>query len=119
MLGEIKYRKSQAFALYPYAVAGMRTIADRGRLTGRYAKVLLEKTERQALQFGNDEFYKSIGAVAVSGGDAVPALLEFVEGRLLQKQDILDWRYLVFVAVAAIAQYRPSFTVPDELKNIA
>jgi hypothetical protein len=104
----------RAYDLHYYAIAGMRTIGDRGWLLARHVKTLLEKTERQALRFGNEEFYESIGAVA-RYSDTVPPLLEFVSDRLLAKQDIPDWRYISFVAIAAIKQHHTE--IPEHIKK--
>ena len=92
-----------AFNWHYYALAGMRTLAALGRLPRDKAWTLLEKTERVAWQMGIDEFYRSIEAV-VHTPEIVPALLDFVEKRLLGQRDIPDWRWLAFTAVASILQ---------------
>ena len=92
-----------AFNWHYYALAGMRALAELGKLSRNRARTLLEKTDRIAWQVGTDEFYKSIEAVAHSR-ETVPALLDFVEERLLGQRDIREWRWLAFTAVASILQ---------------
>jgi hypothetical protein len=92
-----------AFNWHYYALAGMRTLAALGKLPRDKAWTLLEKTERVAWQMGIDEFYKTIDAV-VHSPETVPALLDFVEKRLLGQRDIPEWRWLAFTAVALTLQ---------------
>jgi len=92
-----------AFDWHYYALAGMRVLAEQGRLPRNKARTLLERTDRVAWQMGIDEFYKSIEAV-VHSPVTVPALLDFVEERLLGQRDIREWRWLAFTAVASVLQ---------------
>lgn len=104
-------RDAKAFNWHYYAVAGMRTLAERDRLSQDKATTLLNNTERLAWQLGTDEFHKTIVALARSKKTA-PALLEFVQKRLLEQQDIPEWRWLAFTAVASMRQSRTADITP-------
>jgi hypothetical protein len=92
------------FDWHYYAIAGMRTLAEQDRLPAEQVWTLLEATNRFAWRMGLDEFYKSIDATAGSSRTA-PPLLDFVASRLLEDQNIQEWRWLAFTAVGAVRSH--------------
>lgn len=98
-----------------FAVAGLRALAERGKLSSTHASVLLQATQRQALRFGNDELEKSIRVIARSPTTA-PILLDFATHLLISNQGIPDRRWLAFTAVSAVLQ-NATAAIPDLLRN--
>ena len=93
-------------------IMGMRTLANLGRLSPEKIGVYLEKS---TLLADTDELYKSIEVVSRSQKTA-PALLVFVEERLLGEKVIADWRWFAFTAVASVIQNK-SAEIPTALIN--
>jgi hypothetical protein len=89
-----------------YAVEGMRALAARWRLgDGGAHTLLLDMTPEIVLQMGTDEYYKSITAVATLP-EPSPVLLTFAQWEL-NVQDVQDWRWVAFFAVASYLEKSP------------
>ena len=100
-----------------YAMVGMRSLADRGRLNEEQAHTLLEMTAtlvREGMSI--EEYYKTILSLA-DAKETAPVLAEFAQQKL-EKKEPLQWRWLAFLAVKALLQTRKAAIPPALVKNL-
>ncbi len=94
------------------ALEGLRLLALRDGLTRASGQLVLDATRDIALQFGIDEYYKSLEALAFSP-DTAPLLAVFASQQL-GNPTLRDARWLAFFAIAALLQRQPE-AIPSEL----
>lgn len=104
-----------------YAMVGMRSLADRGRLKKEQAQKLLEMTETLVqARMSMEEYYKTISALASTKETAL-VLVDFVQQKL-EKKEPPQWRWLAFVAAGDLLQTRkvaiPSTVVKKLLEEV-
>jgi hypothetical protein len=88
-----------------YATEGLRSLAAQGRLDPAEGRKLLDATRALSQQFGVDEYYKSVTALAASPSTAPFA--DRARGAKAATAGVRDWRWLAFVAAGTLLQQVP------------
>lgn len=108
-----------AFVAHAHAVAGLRVVAELGRLDAGSARLLLDRTEPLAQEAGHDEWYKTLDVLAAAG-ETAQELLPFA-ARMVERRNVRDWLWLAFVAVEGAMRHalRPAPSLRQSLRREA
>ena len=106
-----------AFVAHPHAVAGLRVLAELGRLQSGSASLLLDHTEPLAREAGHEEWYKTLDVLAAAR-ETAQVLLPFAE-RMVARRNVRDWLWLAFVAVEGAMRndLRPASSLRQSLRR--